>query len=92
MRKILQHTLLQLVKKQHKKRRVEKLFFGGCLNTQLIISKNNGGIKMKNKLQTLSIILILLTSGAENIFTALLFLISGSVLGYFTGIFNEYCE
>ena len=47
---------------------------------------------MKNNLQTLAIILLLMTAGSGNVFTAILLLASGITLAHFSGLFEPYNE
>ena len=45
---------------------------------------------MKNNLQTLAIVVLLMTAGSGNIFTAILLLTSGITLAHFSGLFEPY--
>ena len=48
--------------------------------------------KIKEHCQSVSLITLMLTAGAGNIFTALLFLVIGSTLGYYSGLFESEIE
>ena len=47
-------------------------------------------LTIKNNLQTLAIVVLLMTTGSGNILTAILLLASGITLAHFSGLFEPY--